>query len=164
MYIHVRNYHCYHCKPLLLLTPRRLPIKNFRTNFQDKILSIMIERVLYIKGTRHPPGVPVVLVVGGLVVGGSSVHLTPTSSSWKQLLAPNPLCGQSISLVSLPIQSRLSRKIKPFPSPNTPLSSNIASGQKRNACHLNMYVRSLSRPWRIMLNWLPINFFFSFIL
>jgi len=44
-------------------------------------------------------------------------HLTPASAEWSQLWTPTPLCEQSISRDSLPVQYKLSRNIPPIPLP-----------------------------------------------
>ena len=77
MYIHVRNYHCYHCKPLLLLTPRRLPIKILEPIFQDKILSNDRESTVY-KRNQAPTWSACSVGSGG--VGGGREFRTPHSN------------------------------------------------------------------------------------
>lgn len=52
----------------------------------------------------------------GVVVPGR--HLTPASSKWLQLWFPIGFAGQSTSLLSLPRQPTLSRRMGPVPWPN----------------------------------------------
>ncbi len=47
-------------------------------------------------------------------------HTTPASAPWVQLWLPSGLAGQSISLVSAPVHSRLSSHIRPEPSGTKP--------------------------------------------
>ena len=44
-------------------------------------------------------------------------HLTPASSEWPLEQLTKELCGQSVRLLSLPVQSTLSRWIGPAPEP-----------------------------------------------
>lgn len=53
-------------------------------------------------------------------------HLNPASSACTQLWIPIPLFGQSTSLVSVPVQAMLSRRISPVPCPKKAVLKAVA--------------------------------------
>ena len=57
------------------------------------------------------------------------LHLTPASSECWQLWDPSALAGQSMSLVSEPVQATLSSQICPDPWPNPALDTAVAPVQ-----------------------------------
>lgn len=63
---------------------------------------------------------------------------TPASSPCTQLWVPIGLAGQSMSLVSVPEQATLSRRIGPLPCPKKARLLGMAPRERTNRIHLGL--------------------------
>ena len=73
---------------------------------------------------------------------GMILQMTPASSLWAQLCWPQPLCGQSARLCSLPVQPKLSSQMTPDPAPNSSLSRAIPRTQA-SQCHYELILSTV---------------------
>ena len=76
-------------------------------------------------------------------------QVTPASSEWIQLWTPSGFLGQSMSLVSFPVQATLSRRMAPVPWPKkartraiAPVEPHSMHQMKRNSYSWSYYINS----------------------